>query len=256
MCMHGYHVQLFLTPWALAPAFFQQEYWNGLPFPSPGESCWSRDQTRVSCVSCTGKRILYHWNTLKHASKDLQNVLFPSVTPPVWPRPPWFLAWISPGTFWWYLTLPFPFPLGVPYPATTVSLSLPIWKLSKNFHLIIKPKYLHEFSWLSLHVWSGSLLRMLHPQQLRHPALCCPGAWPAQLLQLQGLPPLPAWPRVLLPSVHNALTSHWAWPQASSDRPSLTSSCTRTPPSLLHTDFSSPAIICLFVYCFYPLTSS
>ena len=63
MCMHGYHVQLFLTSWALAPAFFQQEYWNGLPFPSPRESCWSRDRTRVSCVSCTGKRILYHWNT-------------------------------------------------------------------------------------------------------------------------------------------------------------------------------------------------
>ena len=36
-------VQLFATPWTVAHqpphsiGFFKQEYWNGLPFPSPGD---------------------------------------------------------------------------------------------------------------------------------------------------------------------------------------------------------------------------
>ena len=33
---------------------------SGLPFPSPGKSSQSRDQT---CVFCIGRRILYHWTT-------------------------------------------------------------------------------------------------------------------------------------------------------------------------------------------------
>ena len=37
------HVQLFVTPWTVASqvplsmGFFGEEYWNGLPFPSPGD---------------------------------------------------------------------------------------------------------------------------------------------------------------------------------------------------------------------------
>ena len=37
------HVQLFATPWTVAHqaplsmAFSRQEYWSGLPFPSPGD---------------------------------------------------------------------------------------------------------------------------------------------------------------------------------------------------------------------------
>ena len=37
------HVQLFMIPWTIAHwtplsvEFFRQEYWNGLPFPSPGD---------------------------------------------------------------------------------------------------------------------------------------------------------------------------------------------------------------------------
>ena len=37
------HVRLFVTPWAVAyraspsMGFFRQEYWSGLPFPSPGD---------------------------------------------------------------------------------------------------------------------------------------------------------------------------------------------------------------------------
>ena len=45
--------------------FPRQEYWSGLPFPSPGESSQPRDQTHVSCVSFIGRlwQILYHWTT-------------------------------------------------------------------------------------------------------------------------------------------------------------------------------------------------
>ena len=31
--------------------FSSQEYWSGLPFPSPGESSQPRDQTQVSCFA-------------------------------------------------------------------------------------------------------------------------------------------------------------------------------------------------------------
>ena len=37
------HVQLFVTPWTIAyqdplsMGFSKQEYWSGLPFPSPGD---------------------------------------------------------------------------------------------------------------------------------------------------------------------------------------------------------------------------
>ena len=53
----GVCVQLFVTLWTVvhqAPlftGFSRQEYWSGLPFPSPGESSWPRDQTRVSCIA-------------------------------------------------------------------------------------------------------------------------------------------------------------------------------------------------------------
>ena len=29
--------------------FSKQEYWSGLPFPSPGD--WPKDQTQVSCIA-------------------------------------------------------------------------------------------------------------------------------------------------------------------------------------------------------------
>ena len=46
-------VWLFATPWTVAPSsmgFSRQEYWSGLPFPSPGRSSRPRDWTRVSCI--------------------------------------------------------------------------------------------------------------------------------------------------------------------------------------------------------------
>ena len=42
--------------------FPRQEYWSGLPFPSPGESLWTRDQTWVSCLAGRFSTI---WTTRK-----------------------------------------------------------------------------------------------------------------------------------------------------------------------------------------------
>ena len=59
LCMLSY-VWLFMTPGAVAHqaplsmGFSRQEYWSGLPFPSP-------DLPHVSCMSCIGRQILYHW---------------------------------------------------------------------------------------------------------------------------------------------------------------------------------------------------
>ena len=40
--------------------FPRPEDWSGLPFPSPGHRPWPRNRTHFSCVSCTGRQILYH----------------------------------------------------------------------------------------------------------------------------------------------------------------------------------------------------
>ena len=56
-------VQLFATPWtvahqvSLSMGFSRQEYWSGLPFPSPGGSSRPRDWT---CISCIGRWSLYY----------------------------------------------------------------------------------------------------------------------------------------------------------------------------------------------------
>ena len=62
------HVRLFATQWTVAcqaplsMGFSRQEYWSGLPCPSP--SSRPRDQTRVSYISYTGKWVLYHHRQL------------------------------------------------------------------------------------------------------------------------------------------------------------------------------------------------
>ena len=56
----------FVTPWTVAHQaplsmrFSRQEYWSGVPFPSPGESSQPKDQTHICCISCIGRQILYH----------------------------------------------------------------------------------------------------------------------------------------------------------------------------------------------------
>ena len=45
----------------LSMGFSRQGYWSGLPFSIPGD--FPRNRTHVSCVSCIGRWILYHWTT-------------------------------------------------------------------------------------------------------------------------------------------------------------------------------------------------
>ena len=74
-------VQLFVTPWTVAHqappsmGFSRQEYWSGLPFPSPGESSQPRDRSQVSHIA---GRCFNLWAT-KEALRILEWVSFPSL---------------------------------------------------------------------------------------------------------------------------------------------------------------------------------
>ena len=65
-CLFTQSCPTLVTPWItahqapLSMGFFMQEYWSGLPFPPPGSSL-PRDQTGISCVSCTAGRFFTHW---------------------------------------------------------------------------------------------------------------------------------------------------------------------------------------------------
>ena len=60
------HVWLFVAPWTVARQaplpmeFSRQEYWSGVPFPTPGVFSPPRDRILRSCVSCISRRILCH----------------------------------------------------------------------------------------------------------------------------------------------------------------------------------------------------
>ena len=64
MVSHFSHVRLLVTlrtvacQTPLSMGFFRWEYWSGLPFPLPGDL--PGNWTRVSYVSCIGRRLLYH----------------------------------------------------------------------------------------------------------------------------------------------------------------------------------------------------
>ena len=47
----------------LSLRFSMQEYWSGLPFPSPGY-LWDPENESVSCVFYVGRQVLYHWEAL------------------------------------------------------------------------------------------------------------------------------------------------------------------------------------------------
>ena len=75
------HVWLFATPWTLARQaprsleFSRQEYWSRWPFPTSGDPLWPRDWTRLSCVSCIGRWILYHLGSLNNVYRDTKILL-------------------------------------------------------------------------------------------------------------------------------------------------------------------------------------
>ena len=60
------HVQLFVTLWTVAcqaplsKGFSRQEYWSGLPFPSPGALPDPGLKPESLYVSCIGSWVLYH----------------------------------------------------------------------------------------------------------------------------------------------------------------------------------------------------
>ena len=47
----------------LSVEFSKQEYWNGLPFPPPGDLSQSRNGTHISCIFCISRQILYNCAT-------------------------------------------------------------------------------------------------------------------------------------------------------------------------------------------------
>ena len=66
-CMHVCScIQIFATLWTVALQaplsieFFRKEYWSGLPFPTPKDLPDSGIKPVSPCVSCIGRRILYH----------------------------------------------------------------------------------------------------------------------------------------------------------------------------------------------------
>ena len=68
MCVSR-HVKLLQSCLALCDpssvhGILRQEYHSGLPFPYPGDLPNPGIGTRISCVSCIGMWILYHWHYL------------------------------------------------------------------------------------------------------------------------------------------------------------------------------------------------
>ena len=83
-------VWIFATPWTTArqaPLFLEfsrQEYWSGLPFPSP-ENLPDPGIRPVFFISFIGRQILYHWRHLKGRREPSQ--MKPScLLAPSWPH--------------------------------------------------------------------------------------------------------------------------------------------------------------------------
>ena len=51
--------------------FSRQEYWSGLPFPSPGESSRPRDRTQVSCIGGRHFTIWATWEALTQSESEV-----------------------------------------------------------------------------------------------------------------------------------------------------------------------------------------
>ena len=86
---HFSRVRLFVTPWTVALqaplsiGLSRQEYWSGLPFPSPGDLPNPGLQTHVSCIPCIGRQVLYQLCLLEspwiHSSSQISPVCLPHI---------------------------------------------------------------------------------------------------------------------------------------------------------------------------------
>ena len=81
-------VQHFVTPWTVARKtplsmeFSRQEYWNGLPIPSPGDLFDPGIESTSHYVFCTDRRILYPgaiWDTQTSSHMVKKTVLNPAL---------------------------------------------------------------------------------------------------------------------------------------------------------------------------------
>ena len=72
VCMLS-HVWLFVTSWTVAcqahlsMGFFRQDYWSGLPFPSPRDL--PNPGSHVSCVYCIAGKFFIYWTILEGTSE-------------------------------------------------------------------------------------------------------------------------------------------------------------------------------------------
>ena len=68
------HVQLCMTLWTtackapLSMGFSRQEYWSGLPCPSPGDLPDPGIEPMSLISTCIGRQVLYHWCHLESPS--------------------------------------------------------------------------------------------------------------------------------------------------------------------------------------------
>ena len=54
--------------------FSRQEYWSGLPLPSPGESSWPRDRTGISCFAGRQLYSLSHQGSRKMGLSGITSI--------------------------------------------------------------------------------------------------------------------------------------------------------------------------------------
>ena len=80
---HSVMFWLYATLWTVASQallfirFSKQEYWSGLPFTLPR---YLPDPGIKHCISCIGKRILYHW-----ATREVQHSSLPFTDSDIYP---------------------------------------------------------------------------------------------------------------------------------------------------------------------------
>ena len=78
ICLFLSHIQIFATPWTVAHraplsvGFPRQEYWGGLPFPSPRDL----PNPGVEPLSLAWMEILYHWAIWEVQAEITSNIQF------------------------------------------------------------------------------------------------------------------------------------------------------------------------------------